>query len=36
MCGYGSNGTYFAQTGYALATGWGSPNCANLINDLAP
>jgi subtilase family serine protease len=32
----GSNGTYSATTGYDLATGWGSPNCANLINALVP
>jgi subtilase family serine protease len=32
----GSNGTYPATPGFDLATGWGSPNCANLINDLAP
>ena len=30
----GSNG-YAATTGYDLATGWGSPNGANLINALA-
>ena len=31
----GSNG-YSAVTGYDLATGWGSPNGAGLINALAP
>jgi subtilase family serine protease len=30
----GSNG-YSATTGYDLATGWGSPNGANLLNTLA-
>jgi subtilase family serine protease len=32
----GSNGTYSAQKGYDLVTGWGSPNGAGLINTLAP
>jgi len=32
----GSNGTYSAQKGYDLVTGWGSPNGAGLINSLAP
>jgi subtilase family serine protease len=31
----GSNGSYSAITGYDLATGWGSPNGAGLINALA-
>jgi subtilase family serine protease len=31
----GSNG-YSATTGYDLATGWGSPNGAHLLNALAP
>jgi subtilase family serine protease len=30
----GSNGAFTAQTGYDLATGWGSPNGAGLINAL--
>jgi kumamolisin len=32
----GSNGTYSAQKGYDLVTGWGSPNGTGLINTLAP
>ncbi|HEY6331776.1 MAG TPA: S53 family peptidase, partial [Blastocatellia bacterium] len=32
----GSNGTYTAQKGYDLVTGWGSPNGTGLINTLAP
>jgi len=32
----GSNGTYSAETGYDLVTGWGSPNGIGLINALAP
>ncbi len=32
----GKNGTYSAQKGYDLVTGWGSPNGSGLINSLAP
>jgi kumamolisin len=32
----GANGTYTAQKGYDLVTGWGSPNGVGLINSLAP
>jgi subtilase family serine protease len=32
----GGNGTYPTTAGYDLSTGWGTPNCANLINALAP
>ena len=32
----GSNGTYSAEKGYDLVTGWGSPNGSGLINSLAP
>jgi len=31
----GSNGGFHAVAGYDLVTGWGSPNGANLIGDLA-
>jgi subtilase family serine protease len=31
----GKSGSYSAVTGYDLVTGWGSPNGANLINELA-
>jgi kumamolisin len=31
----GTSGSYSAVTGYDLVTGWGSPNGANLINELA-
>lgn len=30
----GDNGSYSAQTGYDLVTGWGSPNGINMINYL--
>jgi kumamolisin len=32
----GSNGTYSAEKGYDLVTGWGSPNGAGLISALVP
>jgi subtilase family serine protease len=32
----GRNGSFSAIKGYDLATGWGSPNGAGLINSLAP
>jgi hypothetical protein len=32
----GNNNLYPSVAGYNLATGWGSPNGQNLINDLAP
>jgi kumamolisin len=32
----GKSGSYSAVTGYDLVTGWGSPNGANLINELVP
>ncbi len=32
----GSNGTYSAEIGYDLVTGWGSPNGTGLINSLVP
>ncbi len=32
----GNNGSYFAEKGYDLVTGWGSPNGTGLINALAP
>jgi kumamolisin len=32
----GSNGTYSAEKGYDLVTGWGSPNGTGLINALVP
>ena len=32
----GANGSYSAQKGYDLVTGWGSPNGPGLINTLAP
>jgi subtilase family serine protease len=31
----GTSGSYSAVVGYDLVTGWGSPNGANLINELA-
>jgi kumamolisin len=32
----GTSGSYSAETGYDLVTGWGSPNTTGLINLLAP
>jgi kumamolisin len=32
----GTSGSYSAETGYDLVTGWGSPNGTGLINALAP
>ncbi len=32
----GSPGEYYAEPGYDLCTGWGTPGGTNLINTLAP